>query len=306
MTVRVDFLVGCTGSGKGRVGRMLAERIGAEIISVDSMKVYRRMDIGTAKPTTEDRARVRHHVIDVVEPCENFSVAQFVEAADAAIRDIVARGRRVLAVGGTCLYVKCLSEGLFQGPGADPRLRASIRQRAEREGLTALHQELARVDPAAADRIHPNDLRRIERALEVYQLTGIPISDLQRQWDRERTRYDCRFIGLRREKTDQAMRINARVHRMLNMGLVDEVRHLLAEPAGLGRVAAQAVGYAEIIAHLEGRCSLDHATEQIKINTRHLAKSQRTWFRRWRDVTWIDVERDEPTENVVARVLKHL
>ena len=147
MTVRVDFLVGCTGSGKGRVGRMLAERIGAEIISVDSMKVYRRMDIGTAKPTTEDRARVRHHMIDVVEPCENFSVAQFVDAADAAIRDIVARGRRVLAVGGTCLYVKCLSEGLFQGPGADPRLRASIRQRAEREGLPALHQELARVDP---------------------------------------------------------------------------------------------------------------------------------------------------------------
>jgi len=300
--MQVVFLIGCTGCGKGRVGRIAAEQLGAEILSVDSMKVYRRMDIGTAKPTPEDRARVRHHMIDVVEPSESFSVARYVAGADAAIAEICRRGRRVLAVGGTCLYVKGLSEGLFEGPGADPALRAQLRQRAEAEGSAALHAELAALDPVAAARIHPNDQRRIERALEVYRLTGRPISELQRQWDRSR-RYDCRFFGLRREKTDQNRRINQRVGRMIEMGLVDEVRSLLAGPGGLGPVARQAVGYAEIIEHLEGRLSLEEAVEAIKINTRRLAKSQRTWFRRWRDVTWLDVPADEPPETTARRLL---
>lgn len=300
--MRVDFIIGCTGCGKGRVGRLLAERIGAEIISADSMKVYRRMDVGTAKPTAEDRRRVPHHLIDVVEPSESFSVARYVELADAAIRDITARGRRVLAVGGTFLYVKSLSEGLFEGPGAAPELRAALRARAEREGAAALHAELQHIDPTAAGRIHPNDLRRIERALEVYQLTGTPISELQKQWDQSRLRYECRFFGLRREKADQSSRINRRVLRMMEQGLVDEVRSLMAEPAGLGSVASQAVGYAEIIAHLQGHCSLDRAIEDIKINTRHLAKSQRTWLRRWPDIAWIDIGENEEIESVVERL----
>lgn len=298
----VDFLIGCTGCGKGRVGRMLAERIGAEIISADSMKVYRRMDIGTAKPTAEDRARVPHHLLDVAEPSERFSVAKYVEAADAAIANITARGRRILVVGGTCLHIKALSEGLFAGPGADPGLRAEMRRRAGQEGPAALHKELSQIDPKAAERIHPNDLRRIERALEVYQLTGTPISELQRQWDQAGLRYDCRFYGLRREKDDQSHRINLRVHRMIELGLVDEVRALLAEPQGLSDVAAQAVGYAEVIAHLRGESTLEEAIEQIKINSRRLAKSQRTWFRRWQGVTWIDVAAEEPAESVVTRL----
>jgi tRNA dimethylallyltransferase len=301
--MRVNFLIGCTGSGKGRLGRMLAERIRAEIISVDSMKVYRRMDIGTAKPTAEDRVRVTHHLIDVVEPWESFSVAKYVEAADAAIRDIAARHRRVLVVGGTCLHIKALSEGLFEGPGASPEIRAEIRRRAGIEGTAALHRELSRIDPRAAERIHPNDLRRIERALEVFRITGRPISELQQQWDQARWRYDCRFFGLRREKDDQSHRINRRVHRMIELGLVEEVRSLLADPRGLSDAAAQAVGYAEVIAHLQGRCSLEEAVEQIKINTRRLAKSQRTWFRRWRDVAWLDLDEDESVESVVERLL---
>jgi len=303
MGVRVDFLIGCTGSGKGAVGRAVAERIGAEIVSVDSMKVYRRMDIGTAKPTREERARVPHHLIDVAEPWESFSVARYVEAADAAIRDITARGRRVLVVGGTCLHIKALSEGLFEGPGADPQIRAEIRRRAGREGAAALHRELARIDPRAAQRIHPNDLRRIERALEVFRLAGRPISELQQQWDAPQRRYDCRFIGLRREKADQNHRINLRVQRMIDRGLVDEVRLLLSAPGGLSDVAAQAVGYAEIIAYLRGEDALEDAVERIKINTRRLAKSQRTWFRRWRDVAWVDVAAAEPVEQIAQRVL---
>jgi len=303
MGVRVDFLIGCTGSGKGAVGRAVAERIGAEIVSVDSMKVYRRMDIGTAKPTREERARVPHHLIDVAEPWESFSVARYVEAADAAIRDITARGRRVLVVGGTCLHIKALSEGLFEGPGADPQIRAEIRRRAGREGAAALHRELARIDPRAAQRIHPNDLRRIERALEVFRLAGRPISELQQQWDAPQRRYDCRFIGLRREKADQNPRINLRVQRMIDRGLVDEVRLLLSAPGGLSDVAAQAVGYAEIIAYLRGEDALEDAVERIKINTRRLAKSQRTWFRRWRDVAWVDVAAAEPGEQFAQRVL---
>lgn len=300
--MRVDFLIGCTGCGKGRVGRMVAERIGAEIISADSMKVYRRMDIGTAKPTVEDRARLPHHLIDVVEPSESFSAARYVEAADAAIRDIHARGRRVLVVGGTCLHIKALAEGIFDGPGADPAFRAEVRRRALQEGTAVLHRELAEIDPRAAERIHPNDLRRIERALEVHHRTGRPISELQQQWEKPRRRYDCRFFGLRRDKLDQSKRINRRVHRMVDRGLVEEVRSLLAEPAGLSDVAAQAVGYAEIIAHLQGRSLLEDAIEDIKINTRHLAKSQRTWFRRWAGVTWLDVPPDEPAEDTADRL----
>lgn len=303
---RVDFIVGCTGCGKGRIGRAIAERIGAEIVSVDSMKVYRRMDVGTAKPAAADRARVPHHLIDVVEPSEDFSVARFVECADAAIADITNRGRRVLAVGGTCLYIKALSEGLFEGPGADAELRQRLRQRAAVEGPAALHRELAGVDPEAARRIHPNDLRRIERALEVYAITGTPISALQRQWNSQALRYDCRFWGLRRDKTEESRRINRRVHRMIDLGLVDEVRSLVAEPAGLGPNAAQAVGYAEIIEHLRGGLTLERAIEQIKINTRHLAKSQRTWLRRWAGMRWIDIGPGQPDDDVVRQLLTRM
>jgi len=303
MATRVDFLIGCTGCGKGSVGREIARRLGAEILCVDSMKVYRRMDIGTAKPTTEQRRQIAHHLLDVVEPSESFSVARFMELADEAIAQIASRGRPILAVGGTALYFKALSKGLFEGPPADPLFRGAIRERAAREGVAALHAELAVKDPEAAARIHGNDLRRIERALEVYELTGTPISRLQTQWDSAGQRYDCRFFGLRRERLDQSRRINRRVARMIDAGLVDEVQRLLAEPRPLSEQAAQAVGYAEIIEYLKGLCPLDDAVEAIKINTRHFAKSQRTWFRRFGDVTWVDVPADEPPEVTADRLL---
>lgn len=299
---RLVFILGSTACGKGSVGRALARRVGGQVVSVDSMKVYRRMDIGTAKPSAEARREVPHHCIDLVEPSESFSVARYVEHADRAIARIAAAGDVPLAVGGTNLYVKALSEGLFEGPSADPELRAELRRRAESEGLAALHAELAEVDPDAAGRIHPNDAKRIVRALEVYRGAGVPISELQRQWDAQR-RYDCVFVGLRRDRADLHGRINRRAGRMVELGLRHEVASLLAEPAGLSPEAAAAVGYAEMIDHLHGRCTLDDALERIKINTRRLAKKQRTWQRRWTDVCWLDLPPDEPPDATAERIM---
>ncbi len=301
---KLYFIIGCTASGKGSLGRELARRLGGQIVSVDSMKIYRRMDIGTAKCSPAIRAEIPHHCIDIVEPSESFSVAQFVEHADRAIGEIAAAGSVALAVGGTSLYIKALSEGLFEGPSADEQARRNLRARAAAEGLAALHAELAAVDPEAAARIHPNDERRIVRALEVYHATGTPITALQRQWDSGARRYEAVFIGLRRDKADQARRINLRAKMMLDAGLADEVAALLAGPGGLSAQAAQAVGYAEMIDYLKGLCSLDEAVERIKINTRRLAKKQRTWHRRFAGVTWFDAEPDETAEDIAKRVIE--
>ncbi len=302
---RLVLLIGCTASGKSDVGIHLAGLLDAEIVSADSMMVYRRMDIGTAKPSPQQRAAVAHHLIDVVEPDEPFSVAEYVQRADDVIARLPAGGGCPLVVGGTALYLKALTEGLFPGPSANLEFRRNLRSRAEREGVPALHAELAAVDPDAAARIHPNDLRRVERALEVYDLSGKPISVLQQQWGRTR-RYDCRFVGIRRAVSDLNHRINRRVKQMIDDGLVDEVRRLLAEPAPLSRQARQALGYAQIIDHLEGRCSLEDTVEQIKILTRRFGKGQRTWFRRFEGVEWLDVEPDESPESIAVRAVKVL
>jgi len=289
MPPKLNFIIGCTGTGKGGLGRELARRTGAEIISIDSMKVYRRMDIGTAKPSDEIRREIPHHLIDVVEPSAEFSVAEYVRRAESAISEIHLRGRLILVVGGTPLYVKALAEGVFEGPSADAELRARLHEAAVREGVSSLHGRLRRVDPVGAERIHRNDLRRIVRALEVFEITGRTISELQTQWDRARTKYECGFIGVRRSLEDQNRRTNLRVQRMIENGLVDEVASLLAEPKPLGRSARQALGYAEIIKHIEGGLDLAGAIEMIKINTRQFAKAQRTWFKRFRQTDWLDL-----------------
>ena len=301
---RIFFILGCTAVGKSAVGVEVARRIGAEIVSVDSMMVYRRMDIGTAKPSREVRAEIPHHCIDIVEPSESFSVARYLTFADEAIDKISSAGKPVLLVGGSALYIKAVSEGLFEGPGANPEIRQALKARAAAEGLSALHAELAKVDPDAARRISPRDEKRIIRALEVYELTGEPISRLQQQWDNQQFRYDCVFIGLRRPKEEINRRINARVKEMIRKGLRDEVASLLAEPKGLSDQARQALGYAEMIEHLKGKYTLEQAIERIKINTRQFAKRQRTWFRHFRDVQWIDIQEDDTIEKVSEKVLK--
>jgi len=296
------FILGCTACGKGAIGRSLARRIGGQIVSVDSMKVYRRMDIGTAKPSPEARAEVPHHCIDVAEPSRGFSVAEYLDCADQAVARIRSAGAIPLAVGGTSLYIQALAFGLFAGPSADPTIRTELRGRARREGVEALHAELARIDPEAASRIHRNDLKRIIRGLEVHRLTGRAISELQRQWGGPARRYECVFLGLRRERTDLHHRINARARRMVEAGLREEVAALLAEPDGLSPQAAAAVGYAEMIAHLRGRLSLTDAVEQIKIRTRRLAKKQRTWRRRFPGVRWFDLAADTSPEQAAERI----
>lgn len=302
MKIRLNMLIGCTASGKSRVGLELARRMGGEIVSIDSMKIYRRMDIGTAKPSAEARAAVPHHLIDVVEPSESFSLGRYVEMADAVIRDIAGRGKPVLAFGGTMMFVRGLVSGVFEGPPADLEYRQQLRERAEREGAQVLHAELALVDPQAASRIHPNDLRRIERALEVHRALGTPISEMQQQWKQSQGPYDCRLVALRRPREQANSRINARVQRMIDAGLVEEVRSLLAESAGIGEQAAQAVGYAEIITYLRSELSLEQAIEQVKINSRHLAKHQRTWMRHFPQVHYVDLDETSTVEQVADQV----
>jgi len=295
------LVLGVTASGKARLGFELARYLDGEILSIDSMKVYRRMDIGTAKPSREARQQVRYHLIDVVEPSESFSVGVFLDQALAAIDDIRSGGKTVVAVGGTALYIKALLYGLFEGPGGDEQIRAELRAQAAQEGLARLHDALRQIDPEAAERISANDAKRMIRALEVYRLTGKPISSFQKQFDAERPRHDWTIIGLRREKAGESQRINARVKKMIDLGLVDEVKALLAEEKPLSQQARCAIGYAEIIEHLAGRMSLEDAVEQIKVNTRRLAKGQRTWFKTFRQVHWLDIQPEESPEQTIER-----
>ncbi len=300
------LILGVTASGKGRLGFELARALDGEILSVDSMKVYRRMDIGTAKPSRAARQAVPYHMIDIVEPGESFSVGLFLEGANAAIEDLRRRGKTVVAVGGTALYIKALLYGLFEGPASNEQIRAELRERAAVAGVAALHAELAGIDPEAAGRISANDAKRIIRALEVYRLTGKPISSLQRQFEADRPRHDWTLIGVRREKAVESRRINARVRMMIELGLVEEVRSLLAEEKLLSQQARCAIGYAEIIEHLEGRLSLEDAVEEIKKNTRRLAKGQRTWFKTFRGIHWLDAGPEEPAEQILERAKKLL
>ena len=306
------LILGVTASGKGRLVFGLAESLGAEIISIDSMKVYRRMDIGTAKPPKEAREYVKYHLIDVVEPSESFSVGTFLDLAYEAMEKIKRRNKPVIAVGGTALYIKALLYGLFEGPGSNEQIRAELRLRAEAEGLEQLYHQLETIDPTAAERINPNDSKRIIRALEVYKLTGKPISSLQKQWDTidggrgtiddiRCTKHNWTIIGLRMEKTDANSRINKRAKKMIAAGLVDEVKSLLAEDKPLSKQARCAIGYAEIIDHLKGKNSLEEAIELIKKNTRRLAKNQRTWFKTFKNVNWLDIDAEESAEKILNR-----
>lgn len=300
------LILGVTASGKATLAFELAQKIQAEIISVDSMKIYKRMDIGTAKPSVERQQAVPYHMIDLLEPSDDsYNVGRYYDDAYEAVRTIQAKNKPVIAVGGTALYVKALLYGLFDGPGADDTVRQELIEQARTIGLAALHQALTAIDPEAAQRISANDQRRIVRALEVYRVTGKPISSFQTQFDASSPRHHWLVIGLRRPKALESQRINARVKKMEEVGLVDEVKRLLAEDAPLSPQASAAIGYAEIIDHLNGRLTLDEAIERIKINTRRLAKAQRTWFKTFRAVQWIDIQAQDTVESITqtARTL---
>ena len=277
-------MVGPTATGKSALALALARHLGdAEIVSVDSMQVYRGMDIGTAKPSPAERAEITHHLIDIADPGEDFSVARYRDAFDAVVREIEARGRRAVLVGGTGLYLRAVIDRL-QPPGEWPAVRAEL----DREPDTvALHERLVRLDPIAAARMEPTNRRRVIRALEVCVGSGQPFSS----FGPGLTAYppiETRQLGLRVGRDELSARIAARLRDQLAAGFLDEVRALAARPAGLSRTAAQALGYKELLAHVAGELSLDEAIELAVRRTRQFAVRQERWFRRDPRITWLD------------------
>ena len=289
--IRVGFLVGPTGVGKSAVALQLAEALNAEIVNADSRQVYRAMDIGTAKPDARDRARVPHHLVDLRTPAEPLDVAQFTALARAAIGEIAARGRNPLVVGGSGLYLRVLRGGIFPGPPASPTIRRELEALAAERGVEYLRARLAEVDPEAAARIGYRDLYRIVRALEVFQLTGRPISDHQREHRFAARAYATLTIGLGMERKRLCEAINRRFDAMIAQGLVEEVRALLAAGYDPGAPPLSTVGYRQIVSALRGESALTEAIETAKRETRRLAKRQLTWFRADPEIVWLDAER---------------
>ena len=296
-------LVGPTASGKSAVAMAVAEQLGdVELVSIDSMQVYRGMDIGTAKPSPAERARVRHHLLDLVDPSQDFAVAEFQRAYRSAIADVTARDKQAMLVGGTGLYHRAAIDDLDL-PGEWPAIRAGLLAEAELFGPAALHARLTAIDPAAAARIEQGNTRRIVRALEVYEGSGRLFSSYGPGLD-VYPPTPIAQIGLRWEREVLAARIEQRVHAMVDAGLVDEVRALRA--AGMSRTASQALGYKELLAHLEGHESLDAAVAQIVVRTRQFAVRQLRWFQRDPRVRWVDVVDDPVAESapIVAAVFE--
>jgi len=296
-------LVGPTASGKTEAGIGLAEALGAEILSVDSMLVYRGMDIGTAKPTQEQRARVPHHLLDLVEPSEPFSVAAFQAVARDAARDVRRRGRHPLLVGGSGLYYRAVVDEL-DFPGTEPGVRRELEAEAAAVGGEELYGRLMELDPVAASRIEPGNVRRTVRALEVAAITGRPFSSFAASWESypdERVR----VAGIRMSPELLAVRIERRVADMLEAGWLDEVRALVDGGFGGWLTSSQAIGYAELARHLAGELSIDGAAAATVRRTRTLARRQMSWFRRDPRIAWFDVG-EEGAGEVVDRIRTHL
>jgi tRNA dimethylallyltransferase len=286
MKPKIIIILGPTAVGKSEIALELAQETHAEIINADSQQVYRHMDIGTEKPSQADREIVRHHVIDAVNPDEEFNVAMFCQLATASVTDIRSRGRNIIVCGGTGLYIKALTRGLFVGPAQDMRVREGLRAEIEAHGLGALYARLEQIDPAATSWIHPNDRQRIIRALEVYELTGKPMSEWQKAHAFAERPYDTFTVGLHRERAELYDRINRRSEKMIKEGLLDEVSSLVESGYGLDLKPLRSVGYRHMGLVLKGEMSLDDARELMKRDTRRLAKRQLTWFRGEDEIQW--------------------
>jgi tRNA dimethylallyltransferase len=275
----VLVLTGPTASGKSTLGARLARQLDAEIVSMDSMALYRGMDIGTAKPTAAERQGVPHHLIDVFDPWESATVAWWLREAARCCREIQARQKRVLFVGGTPLYLKAMLFGLFEGPPGDLAVRARLAAEAQAHGALALHQRLAQVDASTAARLHPHDLRRVIRALEVWELTGQPLSRWQQQWSSPAPANGPHCVWLDLPRAELYARINARVEKMFAGGLVEEVEALRRLPRPLSREAGQALGYKEVLDFLDGQATRAETVALVQLRSRNFAKRQITWFR---------------------------
>jgi len=309
----LHIILGPTASGKERTALAYAQRIGGEIISVDSMKIYRYLNIGTAKATMAMRSQVPHHVIDFLEPTEAFSVAEFVRCADEAIADIHGRGKIPILSGGTALYYKGLLEGIFDAPPSDAALRQQLKDEADCDGGgERLHLRLQQADPRAAEKIHPNDTRRVVRALEIVTLTGKPLSQQQQQWAGFQSgaadnmlkpiRYRCKMFALEWPREILYRRIEMRVDRMMDEGLEAEAHMVYENRDSYNRTPLQAVGYKELFPYFNGTGSRIDAIDLLKKNTRHLAKSQMTWFRKF-PCLWLPMKKDSTPDETADRIL---
>lgn len=289
MKPKIIVVCGPTASGKTKLGIALAKRLSGEVVSADSMQVYRNMDVGTAKPSWEEREGVVHHMLDVADPWENYSVARYVQEATACTDEILRRGKLPIVVGGTGLYIDSLLRGLnFAAIDPEGSMRATLQEEANALGVPVLWARLQKVDPEAAERLHPNDEKRIIRALEVFYETGKTISQHNRESKNAPPKYEAAVIGLSYQNREELKaRIDLRVDDMIAQGLEEEVRTLLKRGIPRNCTAMQAIGYKELAACVELGAPLDHAIEEIKLRSRQYAKRQLTWFRRKADIHWI-------------------
>jgi len=286
--LKIVIILGPTASGKTDLAVRLAERFDGEIVNADSMQVYRGMDIGTAKPSPELRHRVPHHLIDIADPDQDFSASDFRREAAKAIADIARRSKRAFIVGGTGLYIRALLQGLVDSPSGVGEVRLELEEEARRHGNEALLGELANVDPVTAERLHPNDLVRIIRALEVYRMTGKPISKQRSSHGFSGDYYCVLKLGLTVDRRELYERIDRRVDRMMGDGLVDEVRTLLALGFSPQLKALRSIGYRQICAYLSGEYPLDEGVRLIQRDTRRYAKRQMTWFKNDKEINWVE------------------
>ena len=296
------YITGPTASGKTPLALKVAELIDAEIISMDSMAIYQGMDIGTAKPTSEDRVRIPHHMLDIVPPTESFSVSCYVRLAHRIAEEIRARGKRVLVVGGTPLYLKSLLRGMFQGPDADWEFRQAVEEDVRQFGSEALRRRLEQVDPLSAFRLHPNDIRRMTRALEVARATGQPLSHWQSQFDTPAPLDRCRVAVLQIPRPRLHQRVNWRVQQMVERGLLEEVQGLVERFGGLGQTASQGVGYKEMLAFMAQQADWTTTVDKIKAHTRQFARRQEIWFRGLQELRPFPIESDTNHENTAASI----
>lgn len=304
---RIVCVVGPTASGKTKLAVELAKALDGEVVSCDSMQIYRGMSIGTAKPTPEEMQGVRHHMLDVAEPEEAFSVSRYVEMADACVQDVLARGKTVILAGGTGLYVDSLIAGRSFAPYPATGKREALERRAQEEGIEGLYAELKRVDPQTAARLPLADRRRIIRALEVYQETGITLSEHDAQTRRVPPRYRPVWLGMTfADRADLYARIDRRVELMLEMGLAEETRALLARGVPETATAMQAIGYKELIGALRGETDVEQAVRLIQQRSRNYAKRQLTWFRRNTDLVWLEQTPELDFSSVFAMAATHI
>ena len=300
---KVIALMGPTAVGKTWLVSQLSKDLGGEIVNADSVQIYRFMDIGTAKPTMAERAEVVHHLVDIVDPDQDFDARRYSQLAREVIASLARQGTPAIVVGGTGLYLKAIFHGLFPGAPSDPLVRQRLRREAEKKGGVELYQRLQRIDPITAQRVHPHDLFRIIRALEVWECKGQPISALQSDHDFKDRPFQPLKIGLRRPRPELYERINSRVEEMMTQGLLEEVRELLSRGYGPNLKSMQALGYRHMVQHLINGVGITEAVRTMKRDTRRYAKRQMTWFRRDQEINWFHPREKEDIVRLAGQFL---